>query len=268
VFFDIGSAADGVRIEISPAGWTFAIWGLIYIWQAAWIIYVLVLTCKYEMESVIFGKWFYVWYSLGNIISFIWAWVWTEGYLWWAAVFILGIAIPLLVAAYIALAYMHRVARTVVSDNYGMSKWLANSSTIKGLLYGLVLNGVCFYATWCVVASHVGWGIALVHAAGYDDSTVCFLMLSILTAIILVYWFLDFYYLRSYLKYTYSPYAVLIWAFTGIFTNGGLDVEKRATSPFVLALLIIAVLGTIAKVIMGIVLRNEPVKESMVADEV
>ena len=85
-------------------------------------------------------------------------------------------------------------------------------------------------------------------------------MLCSLTCIILFYWFLDFYYLRFYLQYTYSPYIVLIVAFSGILTNGGLDVDDRMSSPFVAALLIIAVLGTIAKVIMGICMRNQPAK--------
>merc|ERR1712106_207512 len=93
-----------------------------------------------------------------------------------------------------------------------------------------------------------------------DNGDTSILMLSILTCIILSYWFLDFYYLRSYLQFTYSPYIVLIVAFTGILTNGGLDVDDRPSSPFVVALLGIAVLGTIAKVVMGICMRNQPAK--------
>merc|ERR1712083_1087786 len=132
-----------------------------------------------------------------------------------------------------------------------------------GLLYMFVLNGIPFYATWCVVASHLNVGIVISHQFGMEDGDTPILMLSILTCVILSYWFLDFYYLRSYLQFTYSPYIVLIVAFTGILTNGGLDVDDRPSSPFVAALLIIAVLGTIAKVIMGICMRNQPAKSTL-----
>lgn len=287
-FFDVGGAADGVRLEISPSGWTFSIWGFIYLWQFIWICYVLFLCCKYEMNTIIFGKWLFIAYNAANISGDIWTYVWINGYLWWSTVFILGISIPLVVASYIAHDYLHRVASTaVVSEDYGASnannsdefdaessltesipKWLVDSSTIKPLLYIFVANGIAFYATWTVVASHLGVGIALCHGAGLSNTATSFLMLSILSCIILFYWFLDFFKLRSYLQYTYSPYIVLIVAFTGILTNGGLDVDERPSSPFVLALLVIAVLGTVAKVIMGICLRNQPVAARKSLDSV
>jgi len=280
--FDVGAAADGVGLEISPKGWTFSIWGFIYLWQFAWICFVLFLCCKHELNTVLFGRWFFVAFNAANISSDIWSFVWTKGYLWWSVVFILGITIPLLVAAYIAHDVLFRAASTsVVTAKYGAStannsdefetenawtesvpKWLSTSPALRSSLYFLVANGIPFYATWCVVASHLAIGIALCHGAGLSDTATSFLMLSILTAVILGYWFLDFYALRAHLQYTYSPYIVLIVAFTGILTNGGVDVDERPTSPFVVVLLVVAVLGTIAKVAMGICGRNQPAKIS------
>merc|ERR1719433_1918199 len=139
-----------------------------------------------------------------------------------------------------------------------MPQWLRNSKSIKPLLDAFVLNGIPFYATWCVVATHLNVGIVLSYKAGLTVSNASILMLCVLLCVILFYWFLDFYYLRSYLQYTYSPYIVLIVAFTGIVTNGGVDSDDRASSPFALALLIIAGVGTVCKVIMGICMRNKP----------
>ncbi|CAF4574866.1 unnamed protein product, partial [Rotaria sp. Silwood2] len=34
-----GSVSDNNLTEFTPAGWTFSIWGIIYFWQAAWLIY-------------------------------------------------------------------------------------------------------------------------------------------------------------------------------------------------------------------------------------
>merc|ERR1711997_708983 len=120
--------------------------------------------------------------------------------------------------------------------------------------------GIPFYTTWCVVATHLNIGIVACYKLGMTNTNASILMLSVLSCVILFYWFLDFYKLRFYLQYTYSPYIVLIVAFTGILTNGGLGVDERPSSAFVLALLIIAVLGTVAKIMMGISMRNQPVK--------
>jgi len=262
---DVGEVSDIYSLEITPAGWTFAIWGFIYIWQFLWIGYVLSLTCRYEMDSVVFGKWFFFLYSLGNVFNALWIVVWVNELIVFAAVCLLSISLCLISAAYIAHRFMHRVHDKIVDTNYGAAspdddgdalRWLQKSKGIKPALYLLVVNGIPFYATWCVVASHLNVGIVIRHEFGVSDGTTSILMLSLLSCVILFYWFLDFYRLRSYLQYTYSPYIVLIVAFSGSLTNGGVDVDDRASSPFIAALLIVAVLGTVAKVIMGISMRN------------
>jgi len=267
---DVGEVSDLYGLEITPAGWTFAIWGFIYIWQFLWIGYVLFLTCKYEMDSVVFGKWFFVLYSVANVFNALWIVIWVNEHIVWAAVFLVSISISLISAAFIAHKFMYRLRDKIVDTNYGAAtpdtadsdddalRWINKSTAIKPLLTILVLNGIPFYATWCVVASHINVGIVICHKCGLSDGNASILMLSILTCVILTYWFLDFYKLRLHLQYTYSPYIVLVVAFAGSFSNGGLDVDDRASSPFVAALLIVAVLGSIAKVIMGICMRNQP----------
>ena len=239
------------------------------------------------MDSIIFGKWFYLTYNLGNVFSFLWFFVHQfSEYIWYATVLLLGMTMALAISASFAHHYMYRVDCAEVTAKAGIStansndfeagnsstqstpKWLTDSKYTKPLLSMIVVNAIAFYATWCVVASHLSVGIVICYKLGMAQDSTSILMLCILTAVILFYWFLDFYYLRSYLQHTYSPYIVLIVAFTGILTNGGLDVDDRVTSPFVLALLLIAVLGTFAKVIMGICMRNQPVKVSNTIESV
>jgi len=275
---DVGEVSDKYSLEITPASWTFTIWAFIYTWQAIWIIYTLYLTCKYEMKSIVFGKWYWVCYNLGNCCNAIWIIVWVNEEIWLAAVILVCVTTALIIASYIAHRYMLVDSAPSIkqaNDNYGgvdadegeinesssNYQWLDKSKSIRPLIYGFVLNGVPFYTTWCVVASHLNVGIALCYKAGLTNTNASFLMLSILTCVILFYWFLDFYKFRQYLRYTYSPYIVLIVAFSGVLTNyDGLDSKERPTSVFTLILLIIACLGTIAKVIMGIMMRNQPVQ--------
>lgn len=279
---DVGEVSDEYPLEITPAGWTFSIWGFIYIWQAVWIVFTLILTCKYDMDRIFFGKWFWAAYNAANACNAIWLVIWVNELVIPAAISLVCITIGLITAAYLAHKYLFAASFQVGADpsyqeattpSYGgvdstvqqadseaFPKWLTGSRTIRLWLYATVCNGIPFYATWCVVASHLNVGIALCHKTGLglSETATSFLMLSILTCVILTYWYCDFVRFRMQLRYTYSPYAVLIVAFLGVLTNGGLDTEERPSSAFTLALLILAGLGTVAKVVMGVLMRNMP----------
>merc|ERR1712087_570793 len=118
------------------------------------------------------------------------------------------------------------------------------------------------------VASHLNVGIALVHEGGVSQNTASFVMLSILLSVICVYWYCDFYRFRFALRFTYSPYIVLCVAFAGVVTNGGVDIEERPSSAYALALLVLAILGTVAKVVMGVMMRNTPDRKGSVMQAV
>ena len=36
---DTGNISDVYSTQITPAGWAFSIWGVIYTWQALWLLY-------------------------------------------------------------------------------------------------------------------------------------------------------------------------------------------------------------------------------------
>jgi hypothetical protein len=280
---DVGEVSDKYELEITPASWTFSIWAFIYIWQALWIIYLIILTCKYEMDRIIFGPVFWLFYNLANIFNFIWIIVWVNEAVIAAAIFLIGIAVCLIVAAFKAHMYLLvDIAKTVQMprDNYGgldqddqpdadvstVPRWLRHSQCIKVALYALVLNGIPFYATWTVVASCLNFGILLAYEANVSESVASVAMQIVLTCIILFYWSLDFGpTTREYLKYTYSPYIVLIVAFCGILTN---DYPNDSTTYYyTLALLIAAAVAYVAKILMGIILCIRP-SESTLASEV
>jgi len=220
------------------------------------------------MNEIIFGKWFYIAYNVANVCNGLWIVLWSNEYIIPAAIILIGIATGLIISAYIAHKYMFIDINRMIpgADDYpdygdtADPNWITSSKTIKPLIYIFVLNGIPFYGTWCVVASHLNVGISLCYklGLGLTNTETSFLMLSILTCIILFYWYLDFYRLRFYLRYTYSPYIVLVVAFCGILTNGGLDADERPSSVFTAILLIIAILGSIAKVIMGLCMRGTP----------
>jgi len=273
---DVGQVSDIYNLEITPASWTFSIWAVIYTWQFLWLLYTLVVSCKYDMDSPLFGALFWVAYNLANILNAVWIVVWVNEKIWPAAVILIAATLCLIVTAYIAHKYMYVNVerRNVVVNGYGgvrdddrapnPAAWLDNASKWNvSLLYGLVLNGVPFYGTWTVVASNLNFGIALCYKAGMENQAASLLMLSILTCVILFYWFLDFYRLKVALKRTYSPYIVLVVAFCGILTN---DNTSNATYAFTLTLLIVAVLAFVAKIIMTLQMKKESIQTQQLSN--
>merc|ERR1712176_719973 len=77
---------------------------------------------------------------------------------------------------------------------------------------------------------------------------------SVLTVIVLAYIFLDFYYLREYLVFTYSPYFILLWALSGILTNSGEEYGdlKGVSEVMVTGLLILSGVCLLVKIVSGI----------------
>merc|ERR1711994_1088577 len=94
-----------------------------------------------------------------------------------------------------------------------------SSKCIRTTYRVLVLNGVAFYATWTSIAQCLNIAITLTYEGDIDRDTSCIVALSVLTGTLVVFWICDFYALRSYLIYTYSPYAVLLFALSAISTN-------------------------------------------------
>lgn len=46
--------------------------------QFLWIGYVLYLTCKYDMDEVVFGKYFFFAYNIGNVFNALWIIIWVN----------------------------------------------------------------------------------------------------------------------------------------------------------------------------------------------
>ncbi|XP_051879336.1 uncharacterized protein LOC127574388 isoform X2 [Pristis pectinata] len=51
----VGNISNKLSTEFTPAGWTFSIWGVIYTWQAVWLIYVCSGLCRrHTIPALIF----------------------------------------------------------------------------------------------------------------------------------------------------------------------------------------------------------------------
>ena len=103
----VGNASDMHPTELTPAGWAFSIWIVIFIWQMLWVIYALVNLCRRNDQGPVYlnppiiNIAFVVAYTVGQVATIAWYFVWTYLIVW--ASFIIIAIIPVCVWTCIAL---------------------------------------------------------------------------------------------------------------------------------------------------------------------
>ncbi|XP_043911508.1 uncharacterized protein LOC122788674 [Protopterus annectens] len=208
----VGNVSDRFITKMTPVNSTFAIWGLIFFWQAIWIIYALSGICRrtelgwmYIKPDLLPDSFYMVW-ILNNLIIIGWLFLWDREYLVAALVFLVGIA----VTNYVTLFISHRAL-------HSHSTWLQSfHKTDIWLIRILVQNGIALYATWTTIASLLNFVIVLIYCGNVSHDTACIAVLSILLFLIILWFYLENFLLDKYVRYTLTVYPVIITALTGI----------------------------------------------------
>ena len=245
-----GNLSDKYYLPITPAGWTFSIWGFIYTWQALWIIYACVNIFRKTDQGPAYNN--PVLLTAPYLIIYMIATALTAG---WLIAFDreqLELAFTILVLTSgslitcLALAY-----RSLDTGKHMLIKQGRNVDI--GLMQGLVHNGLGIYGTWCTIATMLNFNMLLMYRSANDIGleTSSTITLGVLTALIAVFAFTDLVLLDRYSRYTFTPYIVLMVAFAGSVSKN--YVAGMTNSTFTLVLLIIAVLMAIVKVAVTIV---------------
>ena len=241
----IGNVSDQYFLDITPGGWAFSIWGVIYIWQALWHIYgwSFVFRPKATRSISLVTYWLF---GVANLANITWIYLWGNYQIVAALPFI--IAIPL----FLILSLSFTAWRT-----YQATSALQKNHWTKADLWAtriLVHNGIAFYATWVSIA----WLLNAAVVAHYfgplsltDSGT---LSLSLLLLEILVWFFLDIVLLDRFARYIQSVYIVLFVATTAIVTEhwNRADEEPR-NHQFALALVLLVVVLQITKILLTVV---------------
>ena len=268
---DQNTLADKYSLEITPPGWAFSIWGIIYTWQALWLLYILYHSIIWRAQlthTLTFGTVFYISWIASCIFNGSWILLFSFEYITISTVVLILISVALYVNAYSNHKYIGLASEynpnDDASNNTLYPMYILNQTVI--VLYRiLLLNGITFYATWTSIAQCLNIAIFLTYVANVYSNTASLVALAILNVVLLVYWFLDFYYLRKWLVYTYSPYAVLLWALGAISTNpneGDLAL-KGATRVYVYVLIAMVAVATVCKIISGILYAMKPQKSEL-----
>lgn len=81
-----GNVSNRNPTDITPAGWTFSTWGIIYTWQGLWILYSIVsifLRTDYGrlyLEPPVFTIFYFVFIYINYALNITWLFVWDKEY--------------------------------------------------------------------------------------------------------------------------------------------------------------------------------------------
>jgi len=213
-----GDLSRTYYVEITPAGWTFSIWGFIYTWEALWIVYSLVNICRKGpngpaySDPVFIPASLFVAYSIGSCLNATWLLTFDRQEL--EAAMVTLILYSFLFYGMLALSYitLDRASPQLVEQGRTQEIWLT-----RGLLH----NGLAMQATWVSVATLLNVAMVMQYRSdpGVDVTDAATVSLSILLVEIIIFVVADLVFLDRYSRYTFTPYIVLVVALAGSYSK-------------------------------------------------
>lgn len=242
-----GAISDKFYLSITPAGWTFAlIWAIIYIYQAVWYLYALTTICRcnkdgqYLYTLSYLPPAFYFVFIINNIAIVAWLILWDRQWIEWALLDIIFTPLTLYICLFISFKYLYDNIMSMKRGAVGKEIWFVRI---------LVQNGMAFFATWVSIATLLNFAMVLTYIWSVDMQIAASIALAILSLDIVVWFVLDMFLIDKYVRYTVTPYIVVVVALIGsIMKNWNLNTNYR-NSIFTAVLLAVAGLLLIVKLL-------------------
>ncbi|XP_076437414.1 uncharacterized protein LOC143276672 [Babylonia areolata] len=245
----VGNQSDKYSVEITPAGWTFSIWGFIYAWQALWVLYSVVNIFRKTPQGPnyisppVLPPALFVTYILANCCNIAWLFLFDRDEIEASFVALLFIAIFLVAGMVVSYKSLEKFYVELLGAGRQVDIWLVR---------GFVHNGLGIYAAWTSIASLINLAIVITYTDGSDVAmtTACTIALGVLTVEILVFVSTDLLLLDRYSRYTFTPYIVVVVGLIGSISKNW---ESGATnSIFTAALLGLGSLALLIKIVVSI----------------
>ena len=234
-----GNVSDLFRLQVTPAGWTFAIWGVIYAWQVLWILYAWSFIFRPSTPRTV--SWIaLLLYTCNNISNITWIYLWGNEYPQVAFAFIFLMWAFLVAAAAVEAFQIYRMTPTLQTQKkFKIDLWISRI---------LVINGIVIYATWLTVATLINFGIVLEYFAEVPAETTGVVILWLLSVVVLAYFALENTILDRFARFIFIVYPVLIWALSGVISgNWGREEDTNTVPVVALLMLILVIMLFIAK---------------------
>ncbi|KAK3105936.1 hypothetical protein FSP39_008980 [Pinctada imbricata] len=241
----VSQQSDKYEVDITPAGWMFSIWGIIYVWLGLWIVYSLVNLCRrvgngraYNSPTLLTTPFFAI-FIVNLLCNISWIFLFDRSEIEAAFVALFFIAFTLYVCMFLSYTRLDEHKDTLIKEGRTYDIWLVRI---------LVHNGLGTYAAWTSIATLLNLAIVMIYSpsdgvSNKDASTVA---LSLLLVGLLAYAIADFVFLDRYTRYTVTPFIVVPLALGASISKNWKDADRN--SIFTAALLGIALACFVVKV--------------------
>ncbi|XP_032632446.1 uncharacterized protein LOC116822575 [Chelonoidis abingdonii] len=232
----VGNVSNKYNTDFTPAGWTFLIWNVIYVWQFAWLGYVLSGICRRNELGWVYTEpdllpiSFYLVWILNNAINVGWLFLWDREYL--IPALVLLAVLPF--TCYIGLFISHR------SLHIHADWFLKSHKAELWLIRILVQNGIALYGTWTTIATLLNFAVVLIFSGNVSNKIATATSLAILTFELVIWFSLENFVLDKYVRYNLTVYPVVIVALTGIVWKNYSPSSPADNSMFTVVLLAVA----------------------------
>ena len=240
----IGDIANFYKLEITPSGWTFAIWGVIYVWQALWLAYGWSFVRRPNSTKMV-PLLTYILFSVSCLLNIGWLYSFSN----------YEVVVSFVVLLVLAIVLYGAIGAALVAYYYKMNHLQQHQKVDLILTPVLLHNGLAVYTTWTTVATLLNMGITMQYTGGnrVDASTTGIVVLSVLMLIELVWFLLENTVLDCYTRYVYTIYPVLIWALSGVITNNIDDDDNKETNTIAVGALVLTGLLLLVRIIIVVV---------------
>ncbi|CAF1200964.1 unnamed protein product [Didymodactylos carnosus] len=231
-----GNVSDNNRTEFTPAGWTFSIWGLIYFWQAAWLLYAISRILRksnidylYKYPNTLHYT-IFIFYIINMSLNCLWLVLWDRLEFGWALLVIFLMFVTIAIPMIITHILLEKNRNAYIESRQIIDIWLIRL---------LVHNGLAIYATWLFLAMNLNLTI-WIKAMGKNATDAATAALSVVLLGIIIYFVCENIIFYNSMAYTWIPWFVLIFALSGIMSlNYKTPRNPTRNQSYVLALLII-----------------------------
>lgn len=246
--YTTGEMSDKYEIFITPAGFTFSIWSVIYLWIAAsLLIFVATIFISNKSHNKVYLNPPFATPALMSVMSInfllnlAWIFLWDREYQVVAAIFLFLIAGTNI--AVVAIMARNIQIHPEYLKGQEMFAW--------GIVYRIIMNGFAVYTTWTVIASLINLNISLAYVGGIDMKAASLAALSLLVIFHTTWFITENFLLDRYARWILTPYLVVIWAANGIRAKKSSDpTVPHEVKDFVLAILVIACLTLVVRLIL------------------
>nr|XP_061794949.1 uncharacterized protein LOC133586592 [Nerophis lumbriciformis] len=240
----ISNVSARYETDITPAGWTFSIWSVIYIWLTLMVIYITLFVFRGSWAQCLLPYAFYFFWLLNIVLNMIWLLLWDRELMLSGLV----VLILIVISSYGALSIC-----CYATDYYGL--WL-HTYYPKDLICVTILvqNGLALYTTWTSIASLINFAVVL-QLWGVVKSTAATVSLCLLFAELVGWFILENWALDRWVRNILTVYPVVIVALVGNVFKHFHSADPSPNAIFMVCLLVLACILLVFRVC-NVIWRN------------